>query len=88
MKDPVVNPDYYSSIYSSSNPLGRRSPLKNHESVLSTIPSSISFADDSLEEGVPRSSWGEPVLTTALGPRPATANSSGNLMAFYNHSAS
>ena len=87
MKDPVVDPDYYSSVYSSNNPLGRRSPIRNHESVLSTIPSSISFVDDSLEVGVPRSSWSEPVLTTALGPRPATVNSSGNFIAFYSQSA-
>ncbi|XP_015774007.1 PREDICTED: centrosome-associated protein 350-like [Acropora digitifera] len=34
------------------------------------------FVVDSLEVGVPRSTWSEPVLTTALGPRPATVNSS------------
>ena len=87
MKDPVVDPDYHSSIYSSNNPLGRRSPIRNHDSVLSTIPSSISLVDDSLEVGVPRSSWSEPVLTTAFGPRPATVNSSGNFIAFYSQSA-
>lgn len=67
----------YSSIYSTNNQLDRRSPVRNLGSVLSTISSSTSFVNDSLEVGgVPRLSRNEPLVTTALGHRPAVANSS------------
>ena len=74
----------YSSIYSTNNQLDRRSPVRNLGSVLSTIPSSTSFVNDSLEVGgVPRLSRNEPLVTTALGHRPAVANNSGNQVVWH-----
>lgn len=72
----------YSSIYSTNDQLGRRSPVRLHGSVLSTIPSASSF-DDSLEVGgVSRLPRNEMRSTSSLGLRPAVANSSGDKL-FY-----
>ena len=81
VREPHIN-TAYSSIYSSNDQLGRRSPVRLHGSVLSTIPSASSF-DDSLEVGgVSRLSRNETRSTSSLGLRPAIANSSGDKL-FY-----
>ena len=77
VREPHIN-TAYSSIYSTTDQLGRRSPVRLHGSVLSTIPSASSF-DDSLEVGgVSRLPRNETRSTSSLGLRPAIANSSGN----------
>ena len=67
----------YSSIYSTNDPLGRRSPIRLHGNTLSTIPSASSF-DDSLEVGgTSRLARNESRPTSLLGLRPTIANNSG-----------
>ena len=67
----------YSSVYGTNDQPGRRSPVRLHGSVLSTIPSASSF-DDSLEVGgVSRLSRNETRPTSSLGLRPTIVNNSG-----------
>ena len=77
VRDPGVA-TAYSSLYTATDPLGRRPPIRLYGNTLSTIPSASSF-EDSLEigESSSRVRRNEACSTSSLGLRPTIANNSG-----------
>ena len=65
----------YSSIHRTSEPLGRRSPVRFQG--LSSIPTACSFEDSLEVGGTSRHSRNESRPTSSLGLRPVIANNSG-----------